>query len=680
MSNSPAQPPSGLNSVTPTTGGPAAPIVRKRPAVNIFNTSSKKKPIRKPAPAGSKPAAAPTTTQISNGQPLGSYQQPINGTTNHIPAPAAPTDEPDPSTYNEYPIMITKSQLSQGMRYHAMKLQSKLGKNGQPIEVNPYDQNQFPRPARLHRRYARDKMESLEQSEVGSGVDDKEREQMNARRAERQAEREENQKLIAPTGGESNRPQKKKMQKKVEEGRDESNPVRQKRSQLRYEEARPWHLEDYEGKNVWVGSYEEALSERSIMLVVSNDGTFEMVPVEKWYKFQQTNKVNAMDSEQVEKFMMMKHVPSRWALGTQKGNEQASQSRIRALRASRDDEDMRRESTGDFDADRDMLDLDVKDEFQDDDEGMLFQGEDGEDGDEIERRIYLEMRDAGLGGTGVKNEDQDVEGEHHRDQLQRLAEKKKQKKLRKQLRKREHQGQYSDDSDSDPYAESSDSMDSEEEAEEEKRKAEEEKKKAIVNGDKSGASTKGTNTPTGRPEKRDPTRLGANLKRPGSPDASDLSGNESSRKKVKSINGRPVSAAPSAARAISSTGVPKAKVSRVGGSGSGSDTDTSKTGRLKLKLKNSPPGSPSAATPNGSRAGSPTASGTATPNGGTPFPTLDEVRASIPPAGIAMKALVAKFKSRVGTRTADFIALVKKAGQLSKDKDKIGLIELKPGV
>ncbi|PPJ51212.1 hypothetical protein CBER1_07515 [Cercospora berteroae] len=671
MSNSPAQPPSGPSSVTPNTGGPAAPIVRKRPAVNIFNNGSKKKPVRRPAPTGQKPAATTTATHATNGPHPSSYHQPMNGIirTGQTTAPA--NDEPDPSTYAEYPITITKSQLTQGLRYHAMKLQSKLDATGKPIEVDPYDSDQFPRPARLHRRFARDKMESFEQSEVGSGVDDKERELMSIRRAERQAEREENQKLIAPRGGDSNKPTKKKPLKKVEEGRDESNPVRQKRSQLRYEEARPWHLEDYEGKNVWVGTYEQALSERSIMLVVSNEGTFEMVPVEKWYRFQQANKANAMDSEQVEKFMTAKHMPGRWALGTQAATEElkkeALKKRIEAIRSA----------GGDFDAERDTLDMDYKDEFQDDDEGMLFQADDGEDAGEIERRIYLEMRNAGLGGTGVKNENLDVEAEQHREQIMRLEEKKKSKKLRKQLRKREHQGQYSDDSDDDPYASSSDSMDSEEEAEEEKRKAEE-AKKAVANGDKSGASTKGTNTPTGRPEKRDPARLGANLKRPGSPDNSDLSGNESSRKKVKSINGRAVSAAPSAARA-SSADASRAKVPRAGGSGSGSDTDTSRTGRIKLKLKNSPPGSPSTATPGGSRAGSPAASGMATPNGSTPFPTLEEVRASIPTTGIAMKALVAKFKSRVGTRTADFIQLVKKAGQLSKDPTKAGLIELKPG-
>lgn len=580
----------------------------------------------------------------------------MNGNLRPDSAPvAAPSSEPDPSTYDEFPIMITKSSLNQGLRYHAMKLQSRTDGNGQPIIVNPYEESQFVRPLRLHRRYARDKM-TEEQLDQASGEDDKEREMMSARRAERQAEREENQKLIAPTGGEPGRPNKKKPQKKVEEGRDESNPARRKRQQMRYEEARPWHLEDFEGKNVWVGAYEEALSERSIMLEVSTDGTFQMVPVEKWYKFTQTNKVNAMDSEEVEKYLAKKHVPGRWAMGTQRAAEEARfeehQRRIAARRAALDDDEVKRTDEGDFDADRDMLDLDVKDEFQDDDEGMLFQGEDDEDAAQIERRLYLEMRDAGLGGTGVKDDDKDVEGELHKEQLEKLEEKKRQKRIRRQLRKREHQGQYSDSDSDDPYKDSSDS-DSEEEREEEQKKKEEEAKKAALSSDKSGASTRGTNTPTGRSEKRDPARITSN-KRPGSPDASDLSGNESSRKKIKSINGRPLSAAPPSKSGALSP--PK-------GSGSGSDTDTSRTGRPKLKLKNKSTN----ATPNGSRAGSP--SGTRTPIDFAAPPALDELRAIIPAGGILMKDLIAEIKlkyGRVYAKGPEFGKALRQVGTLVK--------------
>lgn len=545
MSASPAQPPSGNSSATPT-GGPTAAIKRKKAPVSVFH--SKKKPV--------KPAAKPAQRQPNPG----SSARPAPGQQNVQPrangagnaAHSYGPNEDEFGKYEEYPIFITKKMIDQGIRHHAAKLHSKPGDDQSTVIVDPYDESQFVRPLRLHRRYARDKMETADGDDGASGVDDKEREQMTARRAERQAEREENQKLIAPTGGEATKSTKKKPQKKVEEGRDNSDPVRQKRMQLRYEEARPWHLEDFEGKNIWIGSYEQALSEHSIMLTVEGGG-FKMVPIEKWYKFIQTNKVNSMDSEEVEKHMNKKFTLPRWALGTQLDNEitrrELHQARVQAIKARpRDEDEVKRENhDGEFEADKDMLDLDVQDEFQDDDEGMLFQGDEAEDAADIEKRIYLEMREAGLGGTGVKNEDVDPEEEERKKQIAEREEKKKSKRLRRQLTKKEHQGQYLSDSDSDPYASSSESMDSDEErekAEEERKKEEEARKASQLNSDKSGASTLGNNTPSGRSEKR----LGS--KRPG--DDSDLSGNESSRKRAKVANGSALSRlAPGAGRSNS---------------------------------------------------------------------------------------------------------------------------------
>lgn len=119
----------------------------------------------------------------------------------------------------------------------------------------------------------------------------------------------------------------------------------------------------------------------------------------------------------------------------------------------------------------------------------------------------------------------------------------------------------------------------------------------------------------------------------------------------------------------------KTKMARsAGGSGSGSDTDTSR-GRPKIKLKNSPPGSPSAITPTGSRSGTPAAGSRAQspkPNGGSrAFPTLEEVRAAIPPDGVEIKTLVGQFKTQVAGRSAEFIALVKAAGIQDKMTGKI---------
>lgn len=653
MSASPAQPSSGPNSVTPTTTGPPAPRIRKKAPVSIFTKKPQPKKFLKPPQA---PGPNPTAP----------VQAPVQ-----VPQNAA-TESDDPAEYDEFPIVISKRGVQiPGQRHHAFKLQSKFDEKGNMILVNPFNDAHFTRPLRLHRRYAGDKLETADQSDAASGVDDKERELMNARRAERQAEREENQKLIAPTGGDPSKPNRRKHMKKVEEGRDDDNPVRKKRQQLRYEEARPWHLEDFDAKNVWIGSYEEPLSERSVMLEIvsgADGGKFKMVPIEKWYKFIQTNKVNSMTPEEIEKHLQRKVAMGRWAMGTQKMNDETRREEAMRVRRQRIEEMQARQRGGadDFEADRDMMDMDFKDEFQDDDEGILFQGEDGEDAQDIEQRIWLEMRGAALGGTGVKDEDVDPEEEERQKQMAEREEKRKSKKLRKQLMKREHQGQYNSDSD-DPYASSSDSLDSDEERSKEEEEKKEEAKKALANGGKSGASSRGNNTPSGRPEKR------------SNADVSEASENESSRKRAKvSANGRAASSnVPGAGRSLSPDAAKQKLPRSTGGSGSGSDTDTSRAGRPKIRIKNSPPGSPSTNTPNGSRAASPSATGSRAqspkPNGAVKkdFPTLEEVRAAIPPEGIEIKALVALFKAQVQSRSAEFIVLVKAAGVQDKATGRI---------
>lgn len=590
------------------------------------------------------------------------------------------------------------------MRFHGFKFQTKPNADGSTPNVNPYAPDQFTRPVRLHRRYAREKQEPADQSDAPSGVDDREREIYNARRAERQAEREANQALIAPTGNAAKKPQaKKKNQKNVEDVYyDENDPKQQKAAQLRYEETRPWHLDDFDNKNVWVGAYQDALSENGVLFKL-DEGGFAMIPVERWYIFRQTNKVATMDPEQVEKHMAKKFKAPRWFLKTQEANDEArkhdflvKQERARALvRGGRDDEEIRpKTEAGEFyRADVDEIDFEFNDEFQDDDEGMIF-GEEAEDAKEIEKRLREEMRGANLPSTGLKNDEKDWDEEEQKEKQEAAKERKLQKRLRKQLIKKERKYEY-DSSSEHPYSESSDTEDSEEERGrlEEERKTEEARKAGQPTGDdKSGASTHGTNTPTGRAEKRDRARLnaatGGSLKRPGSPSLSEVSGTES-RKKAKGINGRAISpaGATKGGRALSrecrsftrdhllvltitTAEAAKSHVSRstIGGYGSGSETDTSRTGRPKIRLKASPPGSPHEGSPAGSpRASRPGSRAQSPARSGTPpvrMPTEEEIRAAIPPGGIPSGELTKMFKPRVGkNQTQQFIALVMKVGK-----------------
>ncbi|KAK5125740.1 hypothetical protein LTR85_012014 [Meristemomyces frigidus] len=669
MSASPANQP-GPRSAAPTTGGPAAPTMRKKAAASIFNP--KKKPIRKPLQAQTCTASGqiPASGQHAYG-PAPAVRPATNG---HA---AAPARDDDPSLYAEYPIFIHKSALTRGLHHHAFKLQAGVGPDNKPLEVNPYSEELFTRPVRLHRRLARDKPEGGDQSDAASGVDDKEREQRETKKAERQAEREANQALIAPTGEVAVKKQiKKKQQKKVEDVYYNENNAKQKaRSQLRYEEARPWHMEDFDGKNKWIGSYEEPLSGTNVMFEVT-EGGFKMIPVEKWYKMVRSDRVAAMSMDQIEKIMAQKHFAPRWFLGSHEAaddakkaayaakREQMEEARQRRNRKKEEDEDDPVVKQEEYRADVDEIDFEFNDEFQDDDEGFIFGDQGDDDVKDIERRIREEMRSANLAGTGVKDEDKDYDSEEKKEKLAKDEERKKQKKLRRKLKKKELRHEYESDTDDEhKYEESSDSEDSEEEREreeEERKKKEEEEARTAsqANGGTSGASTNGTNTPTGRSEKR-PT-LGVSLKRDA--ELSELSGNESSRKKAK-LNG---SGVPHGARALS----PDAAKRIPSGYGSGSDTDTSRAGRTKLRLKNSPPGSPHERTPNISRPGSPSGSRAQSP-APRPFPSLEEVKAAIPAEGVAIGDLVKSFKTRLGGRNGDFIALVKQAGKQDHASKKI---------
>lgn len=53
------------------------------------------------------------------------------------------------------------------------------------------------------------------------------------------------------------------------------------------------------------------------------------------------------------------------------------------------------------------------------------------------------------------------------------------------------------------------------------------------------------------------------------------------------------------------------------------------------------------------------------------FPTVEDVRAAIPPDGIELKSLVSMFKSRVASRSGDFISLVKLVGKQDPTTKKI---------
>lgn len=131
----------------------------------------------------------------------------------------------------------------------------------------------------------------------------------------------------------------------------------------------------------------------------------------------------------------------------------------------------------------------------------------------------------------------------------------------------------------------------------------------------------------------------SNLKRPGSPNLSETSGSESTRKRLKKQHRRDM---PGAASPIGR------------GAGSGSDTETERRPRNMNLPARSIPGSPANATPSGSRAGSP-----------VPMPTSEEIKAAIPPGGISISDLIKRFRDQVPKESnGAFIGLVKSVAKI----------------
>jgi len=295
-------------------------------------------------------------------------------------------------------------------------------------------------------------------------LDEKERERVEAAKLERQRIREENAKLIAPAAPSKKKPQA--FKKKVEQVyRTDDNPEDRKRSQLRYEEALPWHIEDFDNKHIWQGSYEAALSECHVMLMESEsdpaqDAHFRLVPVEKWYKFREKNKIKHRTPEEVEAAMSKKFKEPKFLMKHEEENIKKKRinmdrERTRGLfqrSGGRDEIEDKAEgalsAVKDTPADADDIDFNIEEEFADDEENPIFEGDDDTQ-KQAEERIKRDQLGANVFGM---TDEQEVDEEAEREK--KLAELTKQleKGTRKALLKREKNFDYETDSDGNPYS------------------------------------------------------------------------------------------------------------------------------------------------------------------------------------------------------------------------------------
>lgn len=142
------------------------------------------------------------------------------------------------------------------------------------------------------------------------------------------------------------------------------------------------------------------------------------------------------------------------------------------------------------------------------------------------------------------------------------------------------------------FVQSEDDTSDEEKLNEQDKKKEDEAKAKAKEDSKlaSGTSSKGTNTPSGRPKHVDPLKK-KNLKRPGSPNLSESSGNESTRKKHKKKH---------ASQPAGMTSVPGSRQISPAPSGSGSPR---KSSIVKLSVNSSKLSDIQSAPPNPSPTG-----------------------------------------------------------------------------
>ncbi|KAH6659598.1 hypothetical protein BKA67DRAFT_19511 [Truncatella angustata] len=676
-----ASPAGGPNGQTPTPPQGKGPMARRRPV--------KSNPFRPVGKAHARPAAvhAPGTPM-----PAGSKGIPPKPTGPKIQAkpgaPAQPNFEADRQRnggwsfpmregMGEFDLVLTKKGNNDGMRSHVMRL---VPPRKTQAGIDPSDQNEFTRPVLLHRRDPRQPPPGRSHKEPTPEAEESpeqiaERERLAQAKAERDTQKAIDDAQKAPSSGPMKKqPKQKDKPQGTKVNHGPRTAAQKKESEIRYEEALPWHLEDADGGNVWVGQYEQPLSGTKVAILYK-DNKFIVTPLEKWYKFSsKRSSVNAMTLDEVEAILKKKAPVARWAMRDQQ--REAAEKELAASRGQgmvKQESRTYKQSSRAEKADHDDIDM-SGDEFQDDDENTNLEADKDEDSKDAQEKVRRDQLGANLFGHADEKVVEKEEAQRRREELERKL---FGKNMKKALKKRDKQFQYDDTDDSererDPFASSSEE-ESDSESDEEKAKKEKEEKEKEAKDKITGDSSKGNNTPQGK--KVDAAKKGKSLKRSGSPMVSDSSGNESTRKNKKKKLG------PSGSSLVGSrSGTP---IPRRPGAGSASDAEATggemsdgvggRTKKKKIAGSNLATGTNARGTPVGSRSGSPApASGARSPMS-QPL-TAQEIVDALPedPAkGLNISQLLKLFNTRIGdgegkTTKAEFIALVKQNGRFKKD-------------
>lgn len=396
--------------------------------------------------------------------------------------------------WQDIPLKCCTKEELEDTRYHMLRFQTK-----QDVDII----NNFTKPVRLHRKDPRNIQFQLTREEIDrrkrdqdqrKEERDKAREEAAAAKAAAEAEEarlaQEDPKYksnqadmsqVAPDGG-ARKPKKNIFKRKTKQ----INLMNEDKRKLRYEEYYPWVLEDYTGKNVFVGNYEAGSSDTQHVLFVFDKDGFKMVPAEKVYKFTPRNKYATLTLEEAEAKMEKNATTPRWLMKHMQDNssvEGASPDmRFRHTNdtanpgaapatfggsnslgggsgggRSRRLKTVMGGSTGN-DRDSDHDDIDFDEEFADDEEAPIMDG-DEEENKLSEKKIKREMLKAAHfdGQSDAEIDDDDDLNDLFETEKTRKVDKEG-KKLRKVLNKTEG-GVYDSDDDNEqdhPYVSQSD--------------------------------------------------------------------------------------------------------------------------------------------------------------------------------------------------------------------------------
>ncbi|EXJ82379.1 hypothetical protein A1O3_06192 [Capronia epimyces CBS 606.96] len=693
-------------------GGPAnrppgaAPVVRrKKPQSDPFWKGPRKNPAgikqvnghATPPINGQLP---PKRTPVPSGPPSASPSKPAIPDVERVSGFSDPRLTAEGIPYKDYKLVTSKKDLLNGLRYHLLQLAGE-----KPIDI--HNETEFPKPARLHRRDPRapppghPQQQNKEEEALPDpkdGMNAAEREEVNMRKEARQKEREANLAQIAPSQGAGKKINFKKKTQQV--FRPDFSAEEKRRIQTNYEEKLPWHLEDFDNKHCLIGHHQMGSMGTTVAFVYepgAESGKFRLIPIEKVYQFKPKREiVQRMSIEEAEAAMKKRGSDPEWLIRLRESRI-ADATRDLAARQSKGLFSGAAKTESFAGRTGEDADLDFEDDFADDEEGDLFADKD-EDEKFAEKRIKEDQLQANfLDFKDLKEYDEAEE----RERREAEARKKNFRELRKALERRERNFNHASDSE---YESTTDSEEERERLERE-RIANIKKEEEEAEGKKSALPSSGTNSPSGRKEKRAGTasdREGGmkkssssrSLKRPGSPNLSEASGTDAStRKKLKSRHISSVQPTPGQSRPMSPADVlePSAALKarrRAAGSGAGSDTDTmlsdggvmsdaSRARRLKLKMSVSPPATGRSTPQPSSRAGSPAPRGAPSPiqqpMSPTVFPSVQDIKNAIPSQGIAIKDLM-KVVAHPKDRRADFVALVREVARMDKER---GVLVLK---